>query len=155
MNIAGCVLPSCWVYSVIACDRPKCLNPFSAHPNNCLHCFQDGWTPLHRASWNGHTPTAQVLLDRGASVTAVDKVCRGTPFCFVILLGNVFKANVSCSNVSRKESDFLPTECFRQGNGVVLDVFLRATCVHKLNFHQCMLCSTPSLTALNTVTLDG
>ena len=35
---------------------------------------QDGETPLHSAAVGGHSATANVLLDRGASIDAVDNV---------------------------------------------------------------------------------
>jgi len=34
---------------------------------------RDGWTPLHRASHEGHEAVARLLVGRGADVSAADK----------------------------------------------------------------------------------
>ena len=34
---------------------------------------QGGWTPLHRASFNGRLPVVRLLLEHGADVEAMDK----------------------------------------------------------------------------------
>ena len=41
-----------------------------------VHMFvcQDGWTPLHRASYGGHIEVVRLLLDRGAHIQAQAKV---------------------------------------------------------------------------------
>ena len=38
---------------------------------------QFGWTPLDRASMQGHAEVVKLLLKAGADVTAMDKVERG------------------------------------------------------------------------------
>ncbi len=35
---------------------------------------QDGWTPLHGASYGGHIEVVRLLLDRGADVQAQEMV---------------------------------------------------------------------------------
>ena len=40
----------------------------------CAFAFQYGDMPLHLASWSGHKGVAELLLDRGASVTAATQV---------------------------------------------------------------------------------
>ena len=43
----------------------------------CLTSFvhaQDGWTPLLEAARNGHVEIAQMLMDKGANIEAMDKV---------------------------------------------------------------------------------
>jgi hypothetical protein len=44
-------------------------------------CLQDGWTPLHRAAWNGHEDVVVLLLDRGANVDAANRVSDFTTVC--------------------------------------------------------------------------
>ena len=43
----------------------------------CCACVdvQDGMTALHWASRNGHVETVSLLLDKGADIHAVNKVC--------------------------------------------------------------------------------
>ena len=36
--------------------------------------FQDGWSPLTGALWNGNVQCLQLLLDKGADVSQQDKV---------------------------------------------------------------------------------
>ena len=36
--------------------------------------WQDGETPLHRASWNGEVDSIKILLDKGANIDHVDNV---------------------------------------------------------------------------------
>ena len=40
------------------------------------HYVQSNKTPLHLASMTGEVAVVQLLLDRGASLTAVDEVCE-------------------------------------------------------------------------------
>ena len=48
----------------------------------CAFAFQCGDTPLHNALESGHKAVAELLLDRGASVTAVANVGHCTAlFC--------------------------------------------------------------------------
>ena len=42
-----------------------------------MSSWQDQETPLHRAADNGHEEVVEVLLAKGASVNAVDKVGTG------------------------------------------------------------------------------
>lgn len=46
----------------------------------------DGWTPLHYASWNGPTKNLMLLLDEGANIEVID--CEGdTPLHIAIRRG--------------------------------------------------------------------
>lgn len=36
---------------------------------------EDGQTPLHHAAWGGHADVVGVLVDKGADVIAVKKLC--------------------------------------------------------------------------------
>jgi ankyrin repeat protein len=40
---------------------------------------QDGWTPLHYASWSGHVDCARLLLERGADKNAKNEVRTHAP----------------------------------------------------------------------------
>ena len=64
-----------------------------------LPTLQYGWTPLHRAGWNGHKDVAQLLLDCGAGVNIANKVrmsylsmhvhlcCQAKHSCFFLFPG--------------------------------------------------------------------
>ena len=41
---------------------------------DCMCCIQGGRTPLHYACMGGHLDVAQLLVERGASVTDKNKV---------------------------------------------------------------------------------
>ena len=41
---------------------------------DCMCCIQEGMTPLHLACIGGYLEVAQLLLERGASVTDKDEV---------------------------------------------------------------------------------
>jgi len=48
---------------------------------SCVHCrltaaLQDGWTALHTACEHGHAAVAELLIARGADVSATSKVSR-------------------------------------------------------------------------------
>ena len=36
--------------------------------------LQNGWSPLHRASLNGHLDIVRALIEAGANISQVDKV---------------------------------------------------------------------------------
>ena len=40
----------------------------------CVHVLQAGWTPLHRAAYDGHYEAVKLLIDLGATVDAKDNV---------------------------------------------------------------------------------
>ena len=42
----------------------------------CLYFFQDGLTPLHCASRDGHDTVVEYLVNKKASIIARTKVCR-------------------------------------------------------------------------------
>ncbi len=48
--------------------------PTNELPYNCLRTPQDGETALHEAASNGRVDVVNVLLDRGADISATDKV---------------------------------------------------------------------------------
>ena len=42
---------------------------------------QDGWTPLHLASYNGHMDMAVLLVEKGADLNAKNEVSPHAPIC--------------------------------------------------------------------------
>ena len=45
-------------------------------PIRCVHCaLQDGWTPLHWASYYGHLDVVKFLVEQGADKEAANEVC--------------------------------------------------------------------------------
>ena len=40
-----------------------------------LFTIQNGWTPLMRASCNGHTDIVQILIEAKAEINTKDEVC--------------------------------------------------------------------------------
>ena len=68
-----------------------------------LTCPQHGLFALHRASSSGQTEVVRILLNHGADVQAVDKVCVPES-----------KLNIACS--------FLPSTYIRGGRAGVADV---------------------------------
>ena len=56
--------------------------------------LQGGWSPLHRASFDGHLDIVRALIEAGASISQVDKVgtvlvnqCHCTT-CVLVSIGN-------------------------------------------------------------------
>ena len=39
-----------------------------------LNSLQTGQTPVHYASWKGHAPVVQLLIDKGADISICDEV---------------------------------------------------------------------------------
>ena len=58
---------------------------------DCMYCIQGGMTPLHYACMGGHLEVAQLLIERGASVTDKDKVR--------VMSSNVYAMNHMCVDV--------------------------------------------------------
>jgi ankyrin repeat protein len=50
--------------------------------------MQDGWTPAHVASFNGHTETLALLPANKADINAANKVHQFKIFQFVLLIDN-------------------------------------------------------------------
>ncbi len=53
-----------------------------------LVCMQDGFTPAHEASYNGHTETVALLLTSKADINAVDKVQQFKIFKYFQVIDN-------------------------------------------------------------------
>ena len=55
--------------------------------NECsiVHNFQNGWTALMSASFNGHTTVVEVLLQHGASVDKQEEVSNGDTTCIYVM----------------------------------------------------------------------
>ena len=62
----------------MANDNDICFFPqLIAHMPCSRNCtLQNGWTPLHVASLEGHKDIAQLLLEHGAGVNTVNNVRR-------------------------------------------------------------------------------
>ena len=57
--------------------------------------LQDGWSPLHIASFNGHLDIVRALIEAGASISQANKVgtvlvnqCHRTT-CVLVSIGNM------------------------------------------------------------------
>ena len=57
--------------------------------------LQNGWSPLHRASFYGHLDIVRALIEAGANISQVDKVdtvlvnqCHCTT-CVLVSIGNM------------------------------------------------------------------
>ena len=78
----------------IRVDEPHCtlpqgwLSAFKWH-SVFMICFQFSLTPLHLACWYGQEAVVELLLERGASVNAVDRVSLPRDLC-----ENTFTVNV-------------------------------------------------------------
>ncbi len=81
-----------WQLHVRCCVCKLCVHSLLPHTVMNLwydvvvlgdYLMQDGWTPLHAASLNGHRETVEVLVDHSADVNAREKVynCMQWRFC--------------------------------------------------------------------------
>ena len=71
----------CPVYYVTALilDGEYCGEIFSITLYLLFHHFQSGWSPLMRASRNGHEGVLRMLLSQGATVDVFNKVVNTSP----------------------------------------------------------------------------
>lgn len=75
---------------------------------NCTD--EDGYSPLHRASYNGHLDVVRVLLERGADVRAITED-GWQPLHCACRWGEYLEYAVSCMNYRRQIFLQLAKEC--------------------------------------------